>query len=482
MLTRLRVQGFKSLIDSEVRFGPFTCIAGANGAGKSNLFDAILFLRDLADHSIVEAAHRVRDRSGSRKGDLRSLFTKTTDSNLPNIIIEVDLIVASEVIDDFGRKAKPSTTFLTYKIELKYVVDHDSNERIELVSENLTYLPKGNAKRRIGFACSKDFFSSALLGEKRTPFITTEINKETGNSTINISQDGNSGRPSQIPAQNSPRTVLGSANTDERPTVLAARREMQSWKLLQLEPAKLRAPDEFSDDPHITFDGAHIPSTLERLKRYEEISNRVAALIPEVREISVDVDNTRRIKTLLLEQRNGVVHQARALSDGTLRFLALATMAFDTESKGLICFEEPENGIHPSRINSILELLREMSVNTQQALSPENPLRQVIINTHSPVVVRNLHPDELLVAVPIRKHRSSFTAYGAIVNSWRLSHPDYSEEWTPKVTVTELLDYLRSKEAYPEDEIDGGLLWQLAAEQGMLDFGPMTKGAEIGIN
>ncbi len=119
MLTRLRVQGFKSLIDAEVRFGPFTCIAGANGAGKSNLFDAILFLRDLADHSIVEAAHRVRDRSGSRRGDLKSLFTKTADSKLPNIALEADFIVSNEVTDDFGRKAVPSTTFLTYRIELK---------------------------------------------------------------------------------------------------------------------------------------------------------------------------------------------------------------------------------------------------------------------------------------------------------------------------------------------------------------------------
>ncbi|BDT66554.1 chromosome partition protein Smc [Comamonadaceae bacterium OS-1] len=477
MLTRLRVQGFKSLIDAEVRFGPFTCIAGANGAGKSNLFDAILFLRDLADHSIVEAAHRVRDRSGSRKGDLRSLFTKTTDSKLPNIAIEADFIVANEVTDDFGRKAKPSTTFLTYKIELKYVTDIDFNERIELVSEHLTYLPKSSAKKRIGFNCSKEFFSSAFTGERRAPFITTEHNEET--STINVSQDGNSGRPSQIPAKNSPRTVLGSANTDERPTVLAARREMQSWKLLQLEPSRLRSPDEFSDDPHITFDGAHIPSTLERLKKYEEISNRVATLLPEVRSVSVDVDNTRRIKTLLLEQRNGVIHQARSLSDGTLRFLALATMAFDSESKGLICFEEPENGIHPSRINAILELLREMAVNTKIAVSTENPLRQVIINTHSPVVIRNLVPDELLVAVPIRKNRSSFTAYGAIVNSWRLVHPDYSSELTPKVTVTELLDYLRSSDASTDDELADGRLWQLAAEQGMFDFELSNDGVNL---
>lgn len=45
MLTRLRVRGFKKFVDVDVRFGPFTCIAGPNGVGKSNLFDAILFLR-----------------------------------------------------------------------------------------------------------------------------------------------------------------------------------------------------------------------------------------------------------------------------------------------------------------------------------------------------------------------------------------------------------------------------------------------------
>jgi AAA15 family ATPase/GTPase len=41
MLTRLRVNGFKNLVDVDVRFGTFTCIAGPNGVGKSNLLNAI---------------------------------------------------------------------------------------------------------------------------------------------------------------------------------------------------------------------------------------------------------------------------------------------------------------------------------------------------------------------------------------------------------------------------------------------------------
>jgi AAA15 family ATPase/GTPase len=71
MLTRLKVSGFKNLVDVEIRFGPFTCIAGPNGVGKSNVFDAIRFLSALADRSLIEAALSVR-AEGGRAADLRT--------------------------------------------------------------------------------------------------------------------------------------------------------------------------------------------------------------------------------------------------------------------------------------------------------------------------------------------------------------------------------------------------------------------------
>ena len=76
MLTRLKVNGFKNLVDTEVHFGPFTCIAGYNGVGKSNIFDAIRFLALLADRTFVEAASEVRG------GDLASLFTARGDGSM----------------------------------------------------------------------------------------------------------------------------------------------------------------------------------------------------------------------------------------------------------------------------------------------------------------------------------------------------------------------------------------------------------------
>jgi len=74
MLTRLKVSGFKNLVDVDVRFGPFTCIAGVNGVGKSILFDAIRFISALANgKTFAEAAMSVREED-STSSDIRSLF------------------------------------------------------------------------------------------------------------------------------------------------------------------------------------------------------------------------------------------------------------------------------------------------------------------------------------------------------------------------------------------------------------------------
>jgi len=87
--------------------------------------------------------------------------------------------------------------------------------------------------------------------------------------------------------------------------------------------------------------------------------------------------------TLNVTGGDGTVHPARALSDGTLRFLALTLLELDPEATGLLCLEEPENGIYPDRIPAMLRLLRDIATDTEEPLGDDNPLRQVIINTHS---------------------------------------------------------------------------------------------------
>jgi predicted ATPase len=72
------------------------------------------------------------------------------------------------------------------------------------------------------------------------------------------------------------------------------------------------------------------------------------------------------------------------LSEGTLRILTLCVFLHDDQHNSLICFEEPENGIHPFRMRAMANLLKELSVDFSEE---EQPLRQIIVNKHSPVLV-----------------------------------------------------------------------------------------------
>jgi len=115
-----------------------------------------------------------------------------------------------------------------------------------------------------------------------------------------------------------------------------------------------------------------------------QIANRLSELVDQVGRVEINRDDKRELSTLLLTDHYGTELPAKALSDGTLRFLALASIEIDPTLTGLICLEEPENGIHPERIGAMLKLLRNIVVDPELPIDDNNPLRQVIINTHSP--------------------------------------------------------------------------------------------------
>jgi predicted ATPase len=207
---------------------------------------------------------------------------------------------------------------------------------------------------------------------------------------------------------------------------------------LQFEPSSLRRPDDFGAEPSISPRGEHIPATLSRLGSPPDIASQLSELIPDVREVYVDSDEGRRLRTLKVVDREGVTHSARSLSDGTLRFLALATMRYDPDMTGLMCFEEPENGIHPSRVGAMLRLLEGIAVNPQEPLDENNALRQVIINTHSPVVVQSLPLDTLIFARNIKSRLGSEMAFECLPGTWRAD----TEPKMRSAPMGELLPYL----------------------------------------
>ena len=78
---------------------------------------------------------------------------------------------------------------------------------------------------------------------------------------------------------------------------------------------------------------------------------------------------------LILQERSGREVSAQSASDGTLRFLAMLAALLGSDPARLYFFEEIDNGIHPSRLNLLIDLIE------QQTAKGEI---QVIATTHSP--------------------------------------------------------------------------------------------------
>ncbi len=454
MLTRLEVSGFKNLVDADLRFGPFTCMVGPNGSGKSNVFDAIRFLHALSSHTLMEAAASVRDQD-NRTVEVRSLFHRSGDCYAERMSFAVEMIVPAQAVDDLGQEAMASITFLRYSLELAYRHPGDdlTAGSLEITREELTHIPQGAAAKHLPFPHrAQDWRRSVVQGQRRAKhFISTET--EGGQRIIKLHQDGGSrGRPLRRSATHLPRTVLSAANAAESPTVVVARREMEAWRILQLQPAALRQPDEFSSPARMGQDGRHLAATVYRLARSadestsrtcSQIAIRLSELIDDVRDISIDRDEKRELLTLTALDSEGTRHPARALSDGTLRFLALVVLEMDPETDGVLCLEEPENGIHPARIPAIVKLLLDIAVDPFESAGPDNPLRQVIINTHSPAVFQEA-PDDSVVFVKTMEAAGAGQGlfrkpcFHCLEDTWRARNCEHADV----ATRGELLPYL----------------------------------------
>jgi predicted ATPase len=408
----------------------------------------------------MEATLTVRgDENGGRMADVRSIFQRYGDQYASEMSFEAEMIVPSEGKDDLGENAKATTTFLRYSLTVAYRKDENlgSLGSLEILREHLTYLRKGDAPKHLLFDHKIAWRNSAIRGQRAGKDYISTGEQDEGR-IIKLHQDGRHGRPLSRLAKNLPRTVLSATNAAESPTALLARREMRSWRLLQLEPSALRKPDEFSAPRKIGSNGSHLAATLYRLayqnsnaEAMEEpipttcarVANRLADLIDDVRKVSIDRDEKRELLTLNVTGGDKTPHAARALSDGTLRFLALAVLEQDPEVQGVMCLEEPENGIHPARIPSMIKLLRDISSDVNEPVSEYNPLRQVIVNTHSPAVVQQVPDDALLVAEArefiSEGRRFKGVRFSCLPDTWRVKK---SQEKVDICKMGDLLAYL----------------------------------------
>ncbi|WP_067505526.1 AAA family ATPase [Actinoplanes sp. TFC3] len=392
MLTRIEIDGFKSFRDFKLDIPPFLVIIGRNNAGKSNIFDAIQFLSRLAGQPVLEAAQQTR-------GDIAHLFHRFTDGTPVRVMsFAVEVLLDGSVTDAFGDSVRVSHSRIRYElvIELRET-GHTRALRPFVVRESARKISQADDRwiRDLDHAARPQVKYSGGVAD----LLQTDED-EQGFPRFSILEQDNPSRARHLRAISATASVLSTLTTaTDLPLLYALKRELQSWRLLYLDPSALRRPDSYDDPDMLATNGAHLANTLRRLVDetgdadrpdgvLNDLSADVATIIPGIVRVALNEDDARRQRQVEVITQDEAPYSALVASDGTLRTIALLTALYDPAGAGLICFEEPENGMFPGRLFQFVESLRLLVDRGRK----EGALTQLIVSSHSPAILKALKP------------------------------------------------------------------------------------------
>lgn len=392
MLTRIEVDGFKSFENLKVDLLPFTVLLGNNAAGKSNLFDVIRLLSSLATKDVAEAMKDMR-------GEPLELFRQTANGRCRSITVAAEVLVDPVARDPWGSEVNLTHTRMRYEITLERREVKPGMERVQVAREAAFPIMRKDDRWAASLKPSKSFKASYLKYSRQKPLLTTESMVE--GLSFSIHQDGKQGRVR--PASAAEATVLYSVTNAEFPHLFALREEMKSWRLLQLDPSVLRRPAPVTSSDVLEQDGSNLAAVLAHLKTETandlrpsgvlgDIVTELSELIPDIKKLDASLNKASREYQVEVTMRDGMPFSSRVISDGTLRVLTLLTLLHDPRHRGVVCFEEPENGVHPGRIRLLLQRLHDIVTDPEVEVESSGfpPLSQLLLNSHSPVVLSAL--------------------------------------------------------------------------------------------
>lgn len=415
MITRIEIDGFKTFLDFSVELAPFQVIVGPNASGKSNLFDALHLLSRLAEVDLRSAFQELR-------GEADEQFTLLPNGQRSDHIrMAVELLVDRNVQDELGQKAQLKHTRLRYEIAVAFREDTYGLERPYILHESLqSIVPEHDSwSKKYGLSSENGWLPEPVREQRvfihtqSTPGALLEslsltVKSETDYLMIYLYPDTDGqGNIKRFFADDVQRTVLSRTDEADYPHVFAVREELRSLKFLHLIPESLRHPSSIKAPTFLSPDGKNLPSMLARMQMEDRaalpgVSLDMANLVPGIVKVRVEKDKPTERYIIWTQTGDQRMFSAEVLSDGTLRLLALATIRNDMQFHGILCLEEPENGVQPLRLKKMAQFLKEMATDFSDPQQIDEPLRQVLITTHSPTFISQPYVlDALLFAYTV---------------------------------------------------------------------------------
>lgn len=325
-LTEVATAGYRSLKSIRYPVGELEVFVGANGVGKTNLYRGLELLRAAAEnrfghtlaHERMASAFFARPR---RRGPLRMTF--------------------AAMLADPAQRA----TLYSYEIEVGYPG------------------PAAGA-----FRCEPEVKLETL--SISTGARTVRLLERKGAAVMARSEDG---RPAQLDLDIlSSETVLGTLQDPSRyPALDVVRRTLLGWRFYHdfstASGSPLRRPCVAVASPNLASDGSNLAAVFATLTNIRgdtvELDEVVAEAFPGATlEVAADDDASFGVRFPEFPHR---LFTAAELSDGTLRFLALAGALLAYRLPPFIALNEPESSLHPDLMPALADLIVRASRRTQ---------------------------------------------------------------------------------------------------------------------
>lgn len=335
-ITRLTIQNYRVLRDVQLKnLEPLTVLLGANGSGKSTVFDAFAFLHE----AFTTSLRRTWD-SRNRLAEIRS---RGADG---------------PVVFEIQYRERTKAPLVTYRLEL-------GEEAARPVIERET----------LRWSSSRPGRPRHILDFRRGS--GSVLDEETGSSTMETLDS-----PDLLAV-----STLGQLS--RHPRVSALRRFISGWYLSYLSAGNTRTTPQAGPAEHLSRTGDNLPNVVQYLQdqhpeRLAEIFDALQQRVPRLERLVADAMPDGR---LLLRLKDGPFDEpilSRFTSDGTLKLFAYLMVLRDPNPPSILGIEEPENQLHPRLLPLLAEEARRAAGRSQ-----------VLVTTHSPEFANALRSNEL---------------------------------------------------------------------------------------
>ena len=377
MISRIEALRFRCLKRIRQELDDFHVLVGPNASGKTTFLDVVAFMGDLVSEGIDQAVH-------SRVSNFQDLLWMRTGLSFE---LALELAIPETIASQLP---KP---YPVVRYEVAIGLDQETDEFL-IQEERVLLLTTAAQERRPrqmplfpGVITNVD----SILYPPRSRKAKTIVKKVAGGNDNFYAETGKKSWSHSFKLGPRKSSVGNLPQDESRFPVTTWLRAflIEGVQRLNLNSLLMRNPSPPGRPKGFLPDGSNLPWVVEDLRekapeRFDEWVRHIGSALPEISGLRTVVRPEDRHRYLVVRYANNLEAPSWLLSDGTLRLLALTLPAYLPDLQGVFLIEEPENGIHPRAVETVF-----------QSLSTVYDA-QVLLATHSPVVLSAAEPNQVL--------------------------------------------------------------------------------------